>query len=156
MLLVSRMVLVAVIVGTTTSVASTTRSSFQFRLNVFDAIWAALAPGIALYLRDESIFVNLRSDHVAAFWAVSFGFSTLAFVIFRIRDGFTSHFSVHDAIGVAKAVLVAEFLTTLSLFATTRAEPGTSSMRSVIAAGSSLSGPVSVFCLGTPAYNFDS
>jgi FlaA1/EpsC-like NDP-sugar epimerase len=43
-------------------------------------------------------------------------FSLLAFAAFRLRDGVGHYFSVHHAIAIAKAVVVAELLTCVVLF----------------------------------------
>jgi lipopolysaccharide/colanic/teichoic acid biosynthesis glycosyltransferase len=44
----------------------------------------------------------------------------LAFFAFRLQDGMTRHFSVHEALDIAEAVLVAELLTFVVLFTVTR------------------------------------
>ena len=48
--------------------------------------------------------------------------SLIAFLIFRIREGMTHLFSVHDALKVAQAVLASEFMSLLLLFSLTRLE----------------------------------
>jgi lipopolysaccharide/colanic/teichoic acid biosynthesis glycosyltransferase len=45
-----------------------------------------------------------------------------AFLVFRIGDGVTCYFSVHDALDVLKAVVLAELMTCVVLFSLTRLE----------------------------------
>src|SRR5262249_7833203 len=59
---------------------------------------------------------------VAIYWVVSLSFSLTAFAVFGIRDGLPRYFSVHDAIDIAKAVVLGELLTCVVLFTFTRLE----------------------------------
>lgn len=96
------------------------RGSFRIRLSVFDAVWALLTPWLAILIRDVGV---LSPDKLQAAWLyglISFAFAIIAFVAFRIRDGMTRYFSVHDALDVAKAVAVSELLTCSVLFTLTR------------------------------------
>jgi lipopolysaccharide/colanic/teichoic acid biosynthesis glycosyltransferase len=90
---------------------------------VFDVAWAAIAPLLALYVRGAYV---LESDEhfvtAAIYIGVAFAFSLLAFALFGLRDSMPRYFSVHDAIDVAKAVLVGELLTCAILFTFTRLE----------------------------------
>ncbi len=97
------------------------RASFSVRLSRFDLVCAILAPWLSLWVRGAQV---LNSDPVAAatYCAIAFLASAIAFIVFRIRDGLTHLFSVHDALEVAKAVLLAEALTFLILFSATRLE----------------------------------
>jgi lipopolysaccharide/colanic/teichoic acid biosynthesis glycosyltransferase len=96
------------------------RGSFQLRFASFDVLWAAASPIIALYLRNVNIEQGIGA--VALYCLSSFTLSLIAFLIFRIRDGIARHFSVTDALDVAKAVVVSEFVTTVVLFSTVRLE----------------------------------
>src|SRR2546430_14208808 len=51
---------------------------------------------------------------------VSAGFAILAFFAFRLQDGMTRYFSVHEALDIAEAVLFAELMTFAVLFTLTR------------------------------------
>ena len=48
------------------------------------------------------------------------GFTLLAFFALKNQDGMTRYFSVHEALDIAEAVLVAELMTTAALFTLTR------------------------------------
>jgi lipopolysaccharide/colanic/teichoic acid biosynthesis glycosyltransferase len=96
------------------------RGSFAIRFSVFDACWAFLTPWLALWIRGAQILSPTDWPAAVFYCAISFTASLIAFLIFRIRDGMTHLFSVHDAIELAKAVLVSEFATCLVLFSATR------------------------------------
>src|ERR1051325_4738118 len=98
------------------------RVSFRVRYSPFDVLWAALSPVFAVYLRAVDIGSPSGFQAVQLFCVIAFVASLVAFLMFRIRDGVAHHFSVHDALEVAKAVVVAEFLTTLALFTAVRLE----------------------------------
>lgn len=96
------------------------RGSFAIRFSAFDVCWAFLSPWLALWIRGAQV---LNDWPGAAFYcAISLVASLIAFLIFRTREGMTHLFSVHDALEVAKAVLVSEFVTCLVLFSVTRLE----------------------------------
>lgn len=96
------------------------RGSFAIRFSAFDVCWAFLSPWLALWIRGAQV---LNDWPGAAFYcAISLVASLIAFLIFRTREGMTHLFSVHDALEVAKAVLVSEFVTCLVLFSATRLE----------------------------------
>jgi len=94
--------------------------SLRLRLSAVDVIWAAIAPCLALACRDPSLFSPAKLDQVALYCGTSFFFALIAFIVFRTRDGIAHHFSVHDALVVAKAVVLAESLSILTLFTVTR------------------------------------
>lgn len=96
------------------------RGSFAIRFSAFDACWAFLTPWLALWIRGAQILSPTDWPAAVFYCAISFVASLIAFLIFRIRDGMTHLFSVHDAIELAKAVLVSEFATCLVLFSATR------------------------------------
>ena len=98
------------------------RGSFRLRFSVFDTIWAAASPVLAIFFRDGDLFSPDRINVTLIYCLISFGFSLGAFLLFRIRDGMADYFSVHDALDVARAVAVAELLTILILFTVTRLE----------------------------------
>jgi len=96
------------------------RGSFSLRLSAFDTGWALVTPVLALWVRGAPVLS--LSDWPAAllYCAISFAAAIVAFLMFRVRDGMTPLFAVHDAIEIAKAVLVSEFVTCLVLFSATR------------------------------------
>jgi FlaA1/EpsC-like NDP-sugar epimerase len=98
----------------------TSRGSLRVKWSVFDIAWAALSPYVALAIRDAYILSADGIQTVSIYWLITFAFSLFAFAAFRLRDGMAYYFSVHDAVEIAKAVLVAELLTCLVLFTVTR------------------------------------
>jgi lipopolysaccharide/colanic/teichoic acid biosynthesis glycosyltransferase len=99
----------------------TSYGSLSIRLSFFDVVCALLSPGVALWVRGAQVLTN---DPAAAalYCLISFFCSLIAFQIFRIREGLTHLFSVHDAIKVAQAVLASELMSCLVLFSLTRLE----------------------------------
>src|ERR1044071_5245703 len=95
--------------------------SLAIRLSVFDIVWAFLSPWLALWIRGAQ---GLTQDLAAAafYCTLCFLCSLIAFLLFRIREGMTHLFSVHDALKVGQAVLVSEFASVLLLFSLTRLE----------------------------------
>jgi lipopolysaccharide/colanic/teichoic acid biosynthesis glycosyltransferase len=98
------------------------RGSFSIRLSLFDSVWAILAPLLALYFRDAQILSYAGLLPTIIYCSLSVVFSLIAFSAFRIHDGMTRYFSVHDAIDVTKAVAVAAFVTYGAVFTLTRLE----------------------------------
>jgi lipopolysaccharide/colanic/teichoic acid biosynthesis glycosyltransferase len=98
------------------------RATPQIRFLIFDVIWAALSPLLALYIRDAYVLSYEGALTAGIYCFVSLIFSLIAFAAFGIRDGMPRYFSVHDAIALAKAVLVGELMTCVVLFTFTRLE----------------------------------
>ena len=94
------------------------RSGNRIYLSLWDLFWALVSPILALHLRD----VDLNADWsvIANYWVLSAGFAILAFFAFRLQDGMTRYFSVHEALDIAEAVLFAELMTFAVLFTLTR------------------------------------
>ena len=80
------------------------RATPQIRFLIFDVIWAALSPLLALYIRDAYVLSYEGALTAGIYCLVSLIFSLIAFAAFGIRDGMPRYFSVHDAIALAKAV----------------------------------------------------
>jgi lipopolysaccharide/colanic/teichoic acid biosynthesis glycosyltransferase len=96
------------------------RGFFKVHFAVFDTFWALAAPLIALYVRDAPILsVNGLAD-VSLYCSVSVICSLISFAAFRLHEGMTRYFSVHDALDIAKSVTAAIFLTAIALFTITR------------------------------------
>jgi lipopolysaccharide/colanic/teichoic acid biosynthesis glycosyltransferase len=95
------------------------RAKINVRFVPVDFALAALAPYLALYLRNAMILSN---DKVMVFLycSISLTFSMIAFAIYRIENVIPRYFSVGDALNLAKAVLIAELGTGIVLFSTTR------------------------------------
>jgi lipopolysaccharide/colanic/teichoic acid biosynthesis glycosyltransferase len=98
----------------------TSRSGSRIYLSIWDLFWALVSPIAALYLRDVDIQSNADWSVIASYWVLSAGFAILAFFAFRLQDGMTRYFSVHEALDIAEAVLFAELMTFAVLFTLTR------------------------------------
>jgi FlaA1/EpsC-like NDP-sugar epimerase len=98
----------------------TSRSGQRIYLSVCDLLWAVASPLVALYLRQADILYRDDWTGVALYTGMSAGFALLAFLVLRIQDGMTRHFSVHEALDIVEAVLFAELMTLAALFTLTR------------------------------------
>lgn len=98
----------------------TSRTGKRVYLSLWDIFWALVSPLIALYLRDVQIFLQPDLTVVAYYWALSFAFALIAFFALRLQDGMTRYFSVHEALDIAEAVLLAELMACAALFTLTR------------------------------------
>jgi lipopolysaccharide/colanic/teichoic acid biosynthesis glycosyltransferase len=96
------------------------RGTFRVHLSASDVLWAALAPPLALYFRDAYILSAQGAETAVIYCGLSFAITILAFLTFRIGDGISRYFSVHDAISVVKAVAAAGLTTSVVLFTFTR------------------------------------
>src|SRR4051812_46222441 len=96
------------------------RGSFRIRFAIFDIVWAAIAPLLALFVRDAPILSGDGTATVLIYCGISFTFSLIAFLAFRLSDGISRHFSVYDAFNVIKAVVTAGLMTSVVLFTLTR------------------------------------
>src|SRR5262245_1110817 len=100
----------------------TSRSGKRVYLSLWDLFWALASPILALYLRNPDILFSADSDWsvIGYYWLFSSGFALLAFFAFRLQDGMIRHFSVHEALDIAEAVLFAELMSFVALFTLTR------------------------------------
>jgi lipopolysaccharide/colanic/teichoic acid biosynthesis glycosyltransferase len=98
------------------------RAGFRFRLSPIDVVWAALAPLLALYLRDALVLSVQGAPIAFLYCSLSFVCSLIAFLAFRVSAGISRYFSVHDAVSVVSAVIAAGLTTTAILFTFTRLE----------------------------------
>jgi lipopolysaccharide/colanic/teichoic acid biosynthesis glycosyltransferase len=98
----------------------TSRAALRFRVSVFDLVCAFASPLLALYFREAYILKYEFASTVALYWAISVGFTFMAFLVFRLHDGISRYFSVHDALDVMKAATFSQLMTTVVLFTFTR------------------------------------
>jgi lipopolysaccharide/colanic/teichoic acid biosynthesis glycosyltransferase len=96
------------------------RSGSRIYLSLWDVFWALVCPILALYLRDVDLHFDADWSAVVYYWVLSAGFAILAFFAFRLQDGMTRYFSVHEALDIVEAVLFAELMTFAVLFTLTR------------------------------------
>jgi lipopolysaccharide/colanic/teichoic acid biosynthesis glycosyltransferase len=92
------------------------RGCFRLRFSLFDTIWALGSPIIALAIRDAYIL----SLEGLLYCFISLAFTLIAYSAFRLHDGVSRFFSVHEAWAVVKAVACAELMTGGVLFTFTR------------------------------------
>jgi lipopolysaccharide/colanic/teichoic acid biosynthesis glycosyltransferase len=97
----------------------TSRSGRRIYLSIWDLFWTLTSPGLALYLRDANVIFKADSSVVIYYWVLSAGFAILALFAFRLQDGMTRYFSVHEALDIAEAVLFVELMTFAALFTLT-------------------------------------
>src|SRR5215472_5295878 len=100
----------------------TSRSSLRIQYSLFDVALAALAPFLALSLRNAPVLNWSEEGLISAggYCLLSLVFSLMAFTVFRIHSAIPRYLSIDDIVVVAKAVLVGEFLTCAVLFTVTR------------------------------------
>jgi lipopolysaccharide/colanic/teichoic acid biosynthesis glycosyltransferase len=98
----------------------TSRAALRFRVSVFDLVCAFASPLLALYFREAYILKYEFAFTVALYWTISVGFTLMAFLVFRLNDGISRYFSVHDALDMMKAAAFSQLMTTVVLFTFTR------------------------------------
>src|SRR5271166_2727935 len=98
------------------------RAGFRFRLSLSDVIWAAAAPPLALYLRDAVVLSVQGAPIATLYCGLSLVCTLIGFLAFRVSNGISRYFSVHDAVSVVSAVITAGLTTTAILFTFTRLE----------------------------------
>ncbi|HEV2546401.1 MAG TPA: sugar transferase [Stellaceae bacterium] len=100
----------------------TSRSSLRIRYSLFDVALAALAPLLALSLRNAPVLNWSEQGLISAggYCLLSLIFSLIAFSVFRIHTAIPRYLSIDDIVVVAKAVIVGEFFTCAVLFTVTR------------------------------------
>ncbi|MDE2602191.1 MAG: sugar transferase [Bradyrhizobium sp.] len=94
----------------------TSRRNNKIYLSIWDLLWALLTPPIALWVVDALVITQQVWSMVAFYCALSSGFALMAFVLFRLQDTMTRHFSAHEALDVFEAVLFAQLMTCGVLF----------------------------------------
>src|SRR5262245_47511787 len=98
------------------------RGHFRAGLSIFDIFWAALSPLLALYVRGAYILSEEGAALATLYCSISFVFALIAFIAFRVNDGLSRYFSVHDAINILRASITAAVMTAVVLFTFTRLE----------------------------------
>ena len=98
----------------------TSRAAIRIRVSILDLVVALASPLLALYVRDAYILKHEYASAVALYWTLSVAFSLIAFLLFRLHDGISHYFSVHDALDVMKAAAFSQLMTTVVLFTFTQ------------------------------------
>ncbi|AMN43760.1 sugar transferase [Rhodoplanes sp. Z2-YC6860] len=122
--------------------SSSSFGHLRSRLSILDLVCAAIAPALALVLTDAYI-LSAQSVHLAILYCcVSFLTSAIALLAFRVSDGISPFFSVHDALNIVKAVVFAQLSTEIILFLITRLEgiPRLSLLIQIVMLGAGLFG----------------
>src|SRR5262252_3845142 len=94
----------------------TSRTGKRVYLSLWDLFWALASPILALYLRTPDIVFQADVSVALFYCLISSGFALVSFFALRIQDGMTRHFSVHEALDVAEAVLFAQLMTCGAMF----------------------------------------
>jgi lipopolysaccharide/colanic/teichoic acid biosynthesis glycosyltransferase len=89
---------------------------------LYDVLLAAVAPLLALYIRDAYILSGNGAVLAGTYCLVSFACTLLAYAMFGVQSGIARYYSVHDIIDLGKAVVIAALLTCVVLFVSTRLE----------------------------------
>ena len=100
----------------------TSRRKKKVYVSMWDVSWALVSPVLALWLGDALVLAKQDWSMTIAYCALSSGFAVVAFIAFRLQDTMTRHFSAHEVLDIAEAVLFAELLTYGFLFTLTRLE----------------------------------
>jgi lipopolysaccharide/colanic/teichoic acid biosynthesis glycosyltransferase len=98
----------------------TSRFKRKVDVSVWDALCALASPFLALWLGDALILAQQDWNAMIFYGALSSGFAVVAFLAFGLRNTATRHFSAHEVLDIAEAVLFAELLTYGLLFTVTR------------------------------------
>jgi lipopolysaccharide/colanic/teichoic acid biosynthesis glycosyltransferase len=96
------------------------RSSMRVHVSPFDVFWAAISPLLALYFRDAYILSSEGAPIALLYCGLSFACSMAAVLGFRLSDSVSRYFSVHDALNVVKATVVAGLMSGVILFTVNR------------------------------------
>ncbi len=89
---------------------------------MFDIGAALVAPIIAFWVRDGSVFTRVNPMSIVVYVGAATFFSIFFFVQFRAAHGLAKFFSFYDAIQIAKASACAVTATAVMLFTLTRLE----------------------------------
>jgi lipopolysaccharide/colanic/teichoic acid biosynthesis glycosyltransferase len=103
----------------------TSKTHFLWRVSLFDAFWAAVAPFIALTLRDPSLLDDFAAGglpHGYQYAAATISFAIPIFLLFRLSEGMDHFFSIHDLWAVIGATFTTVAASSLTLFMVNRLE----------------------------------
>lgn len=105
-------------------VTPTSRNRFRLRLAPFDALWIVLSPVLALALRDPRLVqlgdLEDLSSPPFQFVAIAIFAGLVAALAFRLSEGMSRFFSVHDVTAICGAVLSSVAITSVFMFTFTR------------------------------------
>lgn len=98
----------------------TSRRRLKVDVPVWDAFWSLASPLVALWLGGALVLARQDWNAIAIYCAISLGSAVFAFLAFGLQKTVTRHFSAHEVLDIAEAVLFAQLLTYGVLFTLTR------------------------------------
>lgn len=98
----------------------TSRRKRKVDVSLWDAGWALASSVIALWLGNSLMLAQHDWQAIMIYCGLSTGFAVVAFIAFGLRNTLTQHFSAHEVLDIAEAVLFAELLAYGVLFTLTR------------------------------------
>jgi lipopolysaccharide/colanic/teichoic acid biosynthesis glycosyltransferase len=98
----------------------TSRRKRRIDVSILDAGCALASSLLALWLGDALILTQHDWNATVLYCALSTGFAVVAYLAFGLRNTVTQHFSAHEALDIAEAVLFAQLITYGVLFTLTR------------------------------------
>jgi len=98
----------------------TSRRKRRVDVSIWDALWALASSLLALWLGDALILTQHDWNATVIYCALSTGFAVVAYLAFGLRSTVSQHFSAHEVLDIAEAVLFAQLLTYGLLFTLTR------------------------------------
>ena len=98
----------------------TSRRKVKVDVSIWDAFWSLTSPVIALWMGGALILARQDWKAIVIYCTISIGASVFAFLAFGLQKSVTRHFSAHEVLDIAEAVLFAQFLTYGVLFTLTR------------------------------------
>jgi len=97
------------------------KTKFRWKIAPFDGLCVVVAPFIALALRDPSLFQD-HAYYSYLYVIVTVACSLVVVIVFRLGDGMTRFFSVHDIWAVIGACLASTASSSVTLFVVDRLE----------------------------------
>jgi len=98
----------------------TSRRKRKVHVSIWDAFWALASSLLALWFGNALILAQHDWNATLIYCALSTGFAVVAYLAFGLRNTVTQHFSAHEVLDIAEAVLFAQLLTYGLLFTLTR------------------------------------
>ena len=102
----------------------TSKSNCLVKLSPFDFCWAIVSPVIAIGLRDPTLLepgeFPQSPPPTYEYILITICITIIAFMIFRVGDGMSHFFSVHDVLAVSAAVAAAVATSSFVVFVFTR------------------------------------
>src|SRR4051812_12581997 len=98
----------------------TSRRKVKVDVSIWDAFWSLASPLVALWLGGALVLARQDWNALLIYCAISSGASVFAFLAFGLQKTLTRHFSAHEVLDIAEAVLFAQLLTYGVLFTLTR------------------------------------